>query len=266
MTDKRRYDVYPSNLSIPDAFDKLRDYLEKTRLVEKPHGCKHIIYSLEPEPGRTLACGGFGEFLELLKAYPHARPIHAHSHWTLGEAEDLGWQISVWPSHLDVTVESPTDFNLVSAVHAKIQDIFRAKNPLAVESRPNRYNTKKSVFLAHRFDDYGREMSGLLRRFLERLGFDVVEGEGYEARDIPDKIIERISTQDIFICVVTPGDTSWLLSETAYAKGRTKYVIIICEDKVLFTGGIIGADYEYMTFPKGAIEKVFSDLIVALPR
>ena len=46
-------------------------------------------------------------------------------------------------------------------------------------------------------------------------GFDILEGSGYEARDIPDKVAEKIMSQDIFICLVTPGDTLWILSETA---------------------------------------------------
>ena len=101
--------------------------------------------------------------------------------------------------------------------------------------------------------------------FLIRLGFNVKEGTGYETRDIPDKVASKIDHQDIFICLVTPGDSSWILSETAYAKGKSKYLIIICQDEISFNKGIIGGDYEHMSFNEGAVEQCFSDLVYALP-
>jgi hypothetical protein len=106
----------------------------------------------------------------------------------------------------------------------------------------------------------------VLRRFLERLGFDILEGEGYEGKDIPDKVIQRINQQDIFLCLFTPGDPSWLLTEVAFAKGREKYIVIVCEEKTVINRGIIGSDYEYLPFPSGFVEKAFSDLLSALPR
>ncbi len=57
----------------------------------------------------------------------------------------------------------------------------------------------------------------------------------------------------------------WILSEAAYAKGKNKYIIIICQDDITFNKGIIGGDYEHLTFPKDLIEKCFSDLVYALP-
>jgi hypothetical protein len=90
-------------------------------------------------------------------------------------------------------------------------------------------------------------------------------GAGYEAKDIPEKVAMKIDCQDIFICLVTSGDTIWILSEAAYAKGKSKYLIIICQDGVPFNKGIIGGDYEHLPFPEASIEKCFSDLVYALP-
>jgi ribosome maturation factor RimP len=101
--------------------------------------------------------------------------------------------------------------------------------------------------------------------FLRRLGFDVAEGAGYEARDIPEKVGDRIRSQDIFLCVATPGDSSWLLSEAAFAKALGKHVIILCQADVEFNKGIIGSEHEYLSFPRGNVEKIYCDLLYALP-
>ena len=110
------------------------------------------------------------------------------------------------------------------------------------------------VFLAHRFDDEGTVTAAILGRFLRRLGYDVKEGEGYEARDIPSKVSERISSQDIFICIATKGDHAWILSEAAYAKALKKYIILMCRDDTTFNKGILGQNYEHMTCPSGFVE------------
>ena len=87
----------------------------------------------------------------------------------------------------------------------------------------------------------------------------------YEARDIPQKVRERILTQDILICLVTSGDSSWLLSETTFAMAHNKYIVIICEENIDLKKGILGMDYEHIPFPKNNIEKSFSDIVYALP-
>jgi hypothetical protein len=93
----------------------------------------------------------------------------------------------------------------------------------------------------------------------------VVEGSGYEARDIPAKVEERLRAQDIFICLVTPGDHHWILSEASFAKALGKYVIVLCVEGLPFNKGIFGADYEYIAFPADCVEKAFCDLLYALP-
>jgi hypothetical protein len=122
------------------------------------------------------------------------------------------------------------------------------------------------VFLAHRFDDRGKAAADALGRFLRCLGFEVREGEGYEAREIPAKVSDRIAATDTFICVVTQGNHSWILSEISFAKGLKKRVLLLCEEGVAFNGGILGKDYEYIPFPPGLIEKAFTGILAALPK
>ena len=168
-------------------------------------------------------------------------------------------------SSLSISVKSD-DLDIISSVHDNLQQCFQASSPHQGQmDRLSKYGLKKSIFLAHKFDENGSDLATILNKFLIRLGFDVKEGEGYEAKDIPEKVARKIDSQDIFICLATRGDASWILSEAAYAKGRNKYLIIICQDGASFNKGIIGGDYEHLTFPEAVIEKCFSDLVYALP-
>ena len=126
-------------------------------------------------------------------------------------------------------------------------------------------SVKKTIFLAHRFDEHGTETASIVERFLSRCGFSVLAGEGYEARMIPSKVQDRIERQDILLALFTVGDTTWISSEASFAKGKGKYIVFLVEEGMDVKKGILGADYEHLTFPRGFVEKAFSDLLYALP-
>lgn len=132
-------------------------------------------------------------------------------------------------SSLSVSVRSD-DLDVISSVHDNLRDCFHASNPHQDQiQRLSKYGLKKSIFLAHRFDEIGNEIFAIVSRFLSRLGFEVKEGSGYETKGIPDKVAAKINNQDMLICLVTRGDSSWILSEVAYAKAKNKYPIILCQ-------------------------------------
>lgn len=265
MEDSRDYLVYPSDLNIFTAFKEYSDYLREAGYVGGKQTNDSHKFRLEINPYRSLLARDFDEFLKLLEKHPRSLPIEVHTHW--GKSNKTGFAnfIYISSSRISISVNSD-DLDIVSAIHDKLRVIFHASNPHQEHiDRLSKYGLKKSIFLAHRFDEYGNKQAEILNKFLRRLGFDVKEGSGYEAKDIPDKVAEKIKSQDILICLVTPGDSSWILSEIAFAKGRNKYIIIVCQDDVAFNKGIIGGDYEHILFPKDIVEKSFSDLIYALP-
>jgi hypothetical protein len=263
MQDSRDYSVYPSNLNILECFINIRRYFENSSLVESRKG-SNISYTIRVDDTRRLYADNYDEFIQIFEQYPHSIPVRMHSHWEKNE-EFICILIEVYSSNIEVAIYSK-DSHLISALHEKIKEIFKASNaPIERSSQISRTSLKKTIFLAHRFDDYGNKFARILITFLRRLGFDLVEGSGYEARDIPDKVAEKIISQDIFICLVTPGDTLWILSETAYARGLKKYIIILCQENIDFKTGILGRDYEYITFPENNLEKCFNDLLYALP-
>jgi len=265
MEDSRKYSVYPSDLNILRAFKYFREYLKENKYEGGKQQRNEHKFILNVSPYRTLLAIDFEEFIKLLEKFPNSLPLEIHTTWK--KKTDIGFANYIYldKSHLMVSINSD-DLDIVSSIHDKLKECFQASNPQQDKiERLSKYDLKKSIFLAHRFDDYGNKQAAILNRFLSSLGFDVKEGSGYEARDIPDKVAAKINSQDIFLCLATPGDLNWVLSEAAFAKGRNKYIVIICQNDVVFSKGIIGGDYEHLTFPKDNIEKCFSDLVYALP-
>lgn len=261
MNDIRTYSVYPSNLNILSAFRKFDEFLKERDWKEE------YIYQgeLNISPFRKLEAKNFIEFIKLLENYPNSMPITLSAYWKKKNKLRFENTIGLKNKYINISVTSD-DLDVISSVHDNLQEFFQASNPQQNQfDRLSRYGLKKSIFLAHKFDDYGKTQSEILKTYLERLGFDVKEGIGYEAKNIPEKVANKIDSQDIFICLVTSKEYNWILSEAAYAKGKNKYIIIICQKGIKFNKGIIGGDYEHLLFPNNFLEKCFSDLIYALP-
>lgn len=265
MQDDRDYSVYPSDLDILGAFTKFYQYLKERGYTPMERVGQHFSFTITVSPHRTLHAENYDEFLRLLAEYPKALPIYVHTRFE--KEPDMGFAciISVRSSGLETSVRSD-HLEVLSAIHDRIRESFKAHNPNEDRrTEISRRGLKKSVFLAHRFDDHGMETSSTLAEFLRRLGFDLKEGTGYEGRDIPDKVSERIRSQDILIALVTKGDPSWILTEVAYAKALGKFIVVAIENDCEFKKGILGSDFEHMEFPVGQIEKCYSPLVYTLP-
>lgn len=265
VVDSRKYSIYPSNLNLVDAFCEIDKYFSENGFKEQTGLCPRAKYIVYVDDNRNLLSYNYADFLKILKKYPKPKSVFIHAHWESKTKLPFMWGIDLNRSSIEFEVEAD-DLTFLDGLHEQSRRIFKASNP-SPEKSPYllRYNLKKTIFLAHRFDESGRNISAALEKILRRIGFQIVEGEGYEARDIPQKIKDRIFSQDIFLCLVTPGDSSWIIGETTFAMAHNKYIIIICEDGIDFKKGIIGTDYEHITFPKGNIEKSFSDIVYALP-
>jgi hypothetical protein len=265
IIDTRKYSIYPSNLNLVETFCEIDKYFSENGFKEQTGLCERAKYIVRIDDNRNLLSHNYTDFSKILKKYPKPKSVYIHTHWESKTKLPFMWGIDLGRSSIEFEVEAD-DLTFLDGLHEQSRRIFQASN-LNPEKSPylSRYNLKKTIFLAHRFDDSGKNVSAALEKLLRRIGFQIVVGEGYEARDIPQKIRDRILTQDIFICLVTLGDSSWIISETTFAMAHNKYIIIICEDGVEFKKGIIGTDYEHITFPKDNIEKSFSDIVYALP-
>lgn len=264
MKDIRKYRAFPSDLDLAGSFHRVVEYFTECGYKEDADSCDRVKLILRLSESRNIQVGTFKEFFKVLGEYPRPRMIFLHTHWK-AKREWIGLEMSVDSSSIEVEVDS-SELNVLSGIHDRVREIFQASVPTPERSPSSfRRELKKTVFLAHRFDGTGKDVAAIVSTFLRRLGFEVVEGEGYEANNVPEKVAKRIQSQDIFLCVGTAGDQSWLLSEAAFAKGLGKYMILLLEQGVTFNKGIIGADYEYLSFAPGFIEKAFNDLLFALP-
>lgn len=265
MQDDREYTVYPSNLDVLGAFTKFYQYLKQNGFTPITRITSGLSFEITVGPHRTLHAENYDEFIRLLAEHPRALPVYIHTRFEKERDMSFACIINVKSSGLFTSVRCD-NLEVLSSIHDRIRENFKATNPDGDrKTEISRRGLKKSIFLAHRFDEHGIQAAASLSEFLRRLGFDLIEGSGYEARDIPEKVSERIQSQDILIALVTKGDPSWIISETAYANALNKYIIVVIEKGSIFKKGILGSDYEHLEFPEGQLEKCFSPLVAALP-
>ncbi|HJX30444.1 MAG TPA: hypothetical protein VJ624_01135 [Thermodesulfobacteriota bacterium] len=262
MEENREYKIYPSNLDIVGAIKQFGEYLSKAgyKPNKKNEGC---VLSLQVDPYRRMNAESWVEFIDLLEKYPAALPSFNFGWKKKGNIE-IAAAVTVFKSHLLISVRSD-DPDRVTGLHETLKTVFKASNPPISDKSISRYNLKKSIFIAHRFDERGNEIASIISKYCMLLGFEVKDGMGYESRVIPDKVTERIQSQDIFIVIFTQGKHDWLISEMAYAKGINKYLIAMADSSLEVSKGIVGNDFEHISFPPENVYKCLIDLLYVLP-
>jgi hypothetical protein len=262
MEENRQYRIFPSNLNVVNAVKQFSDYLKKSGYVPSDFskGCK---LSLEVDQFRTISAENWFEYIDLLERYPSSLPSFNYG-WTKKGENGIAAAVTFFKSNLIVSVRS-IDHDKVAGLHEVLKTILCASNLPVINNKIRKYDLKKTIFLAHKFDESGNEIARIIDRFCSLLGFDIKDGMGYESKIIPDKVTERIQSQDVFIGIFTEGKPDWLISELAYAKGLNKYLIILAESNQDVSKGIVGGDFEHISFPIDNPYKCLIDLLYALP-
>lgn len=122
----------------------------------------------------------------------------------------------------------------------------------------------RTVFIAHRFDAVGQEVSDKVALFLTMLGFECVSGRGYAPGPISEKVKSRLQAQAIVVVVWTPGeDSTWLVQESLLSNLSGKPLILIKEATSVFKPGLL-ADLEFIPFSEARIEQTFIPLLEGL--
>jgi hypothetical protein len=123
---------------------------------------------------------------------------------------------------------------------------------------------RRTVFIAHSFDDVGRSYAFQLTKFLSLLGFEVATGEGFSPESVSAKVKRRLSAQEIVIVVMSQKqDLTWLVQESAGASLAAKPIFLLIERGVEFKPGILG-DLEYILFESGQIAGAFAPILEGL--
>jgi len=123
---------------------------------------------------------------------------------------------------------------------------------------------RRTVFIAHSFDDTGRSYAFQLTKVFSLLGFEVATGEGYSPESVSSKVRRRLAAQEMALAIISErDDNTWLIQETMAAEFSNKPLILLVEDGVDFKPGILG-DVEYIKFSKGHISEAITPLLEGL--
>jgi hypothetical protein len=204
------------------------------------------------------------EFIELLRRFPQFVSFSYRGYFAKAKSSmpDPTVQISHESDRVSVLVDS-RNADLIAGLHTEIADQCGLQNPRLPAGESSRAkHLQPTVFVGRHFDAEGKAAFSPLCDFLTLLAFEVLQGEEYSSRDIPDKVQARIDSQDIFIGLVTgKRNHAWLNAEPAYAKGRDRHIIMLVEDGSDYDPAILGKDLEQIRFPANQVERAFNSLL-----
>jgi hypothetical protein len=135
----------------------------------------------------------------------------------------------------------------------------RGQEPVTGPTPATRLAAPTIAFLGQSFAAGDKPVNGLVHRFLEAYGLEVLTGEKPKADTISSKIRERIERSHVFVGLFCRRDkisrraewttSAWVIDEKAYAFARRKKLILLKEAAVQSIGGLQG-DYEYLEFDR----------------
>ena len=131
-------------------------------------------------------------------------------------------------------------------------------------STPYSEKIKRSIFIAHRFNETGIECADKIARFLELLGFSVSTGRGFAPTSVGEKVKARMERMAIVFVILSPGDDdTWLIQESILALAKDKPIFILKDISSDFKPAILG-DQEYIPFQVPAIESAYISILEGL--
>ena len=255
------YRVWPSDLRLEEELGLLEDFASERGLA--PHSQGPFLLTVDVDRHQKVECDTLEEWVEYMKHSPEREGFRVCLRY-VDDEQDSHLDVDVIHSFNRVKVDVSSDkADWVESAHAMISRVFQLSNPAVLEGDGTREKLlDATVFIGRHFDASADVYSASLQKFLELLDFDVKQGKGYTSQPIPDKVKDRIDSQDIFIVVVSGSGThEWLTAEPSYALGRDKHVILMVEEGVSYNPTILGQDLEQIRFPRGHIEKTFIPLL-----
>ena len=258
MKSTHRYEIWPETLK-PDAlWEGVRTFAAERGMPAKDSG----YFNLETSASEEILTDSIEEFLKIIKITPTFQVLVSSQEFGKRPGKHLSIYIDIRGGGISISAESP-DVDLVAATHAHLTSNFGLRKrhlPLPTPSRATYPQPK--IFLGRHFDARSEKTVAPLRHLLYLLGFDVLEGEAYNSRSIPEKVKSRIDQQPIYLAVVTNAEShDWLIAEAAYALGKDKHIILLVEDRAKFNPTILGKDLEQIRFPVELVEKSFTKLL-----
>jgi tetratricopeptide (TPR) repeat protein len=126
------------------------------------------------------------------------------------------------------------------------------------------------IFIATSFSKSGRQRAEELAEFLKLFELRAVFGETFGGGEVSEGVRQRIETAWFVIALLSRDveisdgvwrASEWVMQELPWARARKKDCLVLVEEGVQFTGGILG-NVEHLTFrPDG-----FSEVLVPMGR
>jgi hypothetical protein len=282
------YYTHKKMINFSDSIKNIHEkIIEEFNFQQADYGHRKwdLSFGVHKSNDESYTCDFHQELINVLANVPYYESFHWHNIYepkpkekvikidgwlsskskTIFEKSDerFGVGIDYSKQNIKVGVHSLDNLSFIERTHLIIKDELGLERPQRLEGDDYRRKMlDPKIFFARHFDKKGNEYYSTISNFLSLLGFEVTQGEEYESTGIPDKVKHRIDQNEIII-VNASGDRphDWLISESSYAVGKNKHVILIIESTTEIATGILGKDFEYIKYPENEIEKVFLHLL-----
>lgn len=252
------YHIWPRDIDFGEKFNSLMEYMDDRNFELKQRSLTQ--FKIIENKYNAYSSESIEEFIELLQKLPYITYFESRLHFIKNDNVYLKFIYNA--RSIDISVDTK-DNDFLETLHNFIKQNFNLDNPnLNSDDQKRAFYPNPTIFIGRHFDENASLKYRTLSDFLTLLGFTVKEGEDYASTSIPEQVKSRINSQDIFIALIT-GDNSheWIMSETSYAHGKDKHIILIVENGSNFNPSILGNDLEQIRFSPECIEKSFHKLI-----
>jgi hypothetical protein len=258
MNETRRYQVWTRNEPLKGKFDRLFSFARKRGLTP----------ALGPGTRLTRSKTNWSNYDTLEDFEAELSSGRIHRSWAVtvvmpGEDERLSTATSVFfdvePSDVLVTYKSLNE-DLFRSLIFEVESSFGFTQLLSEDIRPD--SPQATALSGCHFDTEGKAAADRLREFLKLLRFHRVEiADRFEGREIPLKVQEAITRNDIYIGVITgQRGHDWITAESAFAVARGKRLLLLKNSAASFAPTISGMDREFISFTH-SIDEAFVPLL-----
>lgn len=220
------------------------------------------FFAIEVDRFESITAHSLEEFKTCFDSLPKHERISSTQRFSRKDAE-LWVEVKCSGNGLNVSTQCG-DADLVRLLHEQLRSDFGLQKAPLPSADPRRaIYPQPTAFLGRHFDDRAGRLAAKIREFLRLLGIEAVEGEGYEAGQIPAKVESLIDGREMYIGLVTRNpEHDWIIAEVGYARGKGKHIIVIVEEDANFNPTILGADFEQIRFVGDQIEQSFTKLLL----
>ena len=247
-----QYHIWPNDVDFGKKIKLLLNFVKKSNFEIKQNAQDPAnLFIIKKDRYTTDETGFIEDFIELLNNTPSLINFTFILHFIRNDNDKDFLIIGLGYSKecIEVHVLTEDDADMVYLTHNFIKENFHLKNPEIPLTDDNRsLYLNPTVFIGRRFNKVADDYYNKLSSFFELLGFDVIQGEEYNSNYIPEKVKNRIDTQDIFIALISGDKHDWITSESSYAHKGGKHIILLVENNTVFNPTLLGKDLEQYVF------------------